>query len=605
MKKYIHYCWFGDKPLPKLAKKCIKSWKKYLPDFEIIKWDETNVDLDECYFIKEAYKNKKWAFVSDYVRTKALYDLGGIYFDTDMEIVKDISYLFKNKTFLGLEDSGYVAVGVWYEKEKKSTLPKKLLEKYKNIKDINFNNLSEYSNYSIPKLISKILEKSGFVHASKNIQKLKNEVCIYPRDYFYPYSYDRTNNMFTNNTCMVHYYDASWIPKKEQLKLKIVRKFGQKYGWRIINIYNRIKFLLLKIVKVLIYPFWFLYKKNIQRKNTITKGYLDRIKDTSNCILNTKSDYIVLYNSSWLGVASSTKENFKNLVDCGEIYRKKDIKQITYAVLKSNKKQVIFSSFAKGWKDLAISIKKYNPDIKIKTFWHGSNSQILDSYGWERNKEIINLHRNKVVDVMGICKKSMFSFYNKSDLNTFFLTNKVELNFKEKQKTKKNKEIKIGLYAAKCDDWRKNMYTQLLAVSLIKDAVVDMVPLNEEAIKFAKTIGLKYTGLKEPINREKLIERMSTNNVNLYVTLSECSPMLPLESFEVKVPCIVGNNSHYFINTDIEKDIVVFNEDDAIEIKEKIINCIKNEQKILEKYEFFRKNNIEENKIQISKFISI
>ena len=112
MNKYIHYCWFGDKPLPKLAKKCINSWKKYLPDYEIIKWNEENVNIDECPFIKEAYRNKKWAFVADYARTKALKEMGGIYFDTDMEIKKDISDLLNNNTFLGLESTGFVAVGV-------------------------------------------------------------------------------------------------------------------------------------------------------------------------------------------------------------------------------------------------------------------------------------------------------------------------------------------------------------------------------------------------------------------------------------------------------------------------------------------------------------
>ena len=95
MSKYIHYCWFGGKPLPKLAKKCIKSWKKYLPDYEIIEWNENNVDLEECAFIKEAYENKKWAFVADYARTKAIYEMGGIYFDTDMLITKPIDFLQK------------------------------------------------------------------------------------------------------------------------------------------------------------------------------------------------------------------------------------------------------------------------------------------------------------------------------------------------------------------------------------------------------------------------------------------------------------------------------------------------------------------------------
>ena len=101
MKKYIHYCWFGGKPLPKLANKCIESWKKFLPDFEIIRWDESNVDLNECPFIKEAYDNKAWAFVADYARTRALKEMGGIYFDTDMEVTKNIDNLLKKGSFLG------------------------------------------------------------------------------------------------------------------------------------------------------------------------------------------------------------------------------------------------------------------------------------------------------------------------------------------------------------------------------------------------------------------------------------------------------------------------------------------------------------------------
>ena len=145
MQKYIHYCWFGEKPLPKLAKKCIKSWEKYLPDFKIIKWSEDNVDLSECAFIKGAYENKKWAFVADYVRCKALKEMGGIYFDTDMEVTKDISNLLENKTFLGVEDTGYVAVGVWFEQNKNAYLPRELLKKYQSFKEFDSENVSSFS----------------------------------------------------------------------------------------------------------------------------------------------------------------------------------------------------------------------------------------------------------------------------------------------------------------------------------------------------------------------------------------------------------------------------------------------------------------------------
>ena len=171
--KYIHYCWFGDKPLPKLAKKCIKSWKKFLPDYKIIKWSEENVNLDECPFIREAYNNKKWAFVADYARTKALNEMGGIYFDTDMEVTKDISKFLDNETFLGVEDTGYVAVGVWFEKNNQSFLTTELLKKYRSFKGFEVNKISELS---IPKLISEILNKYGFQNGSSEIQVLKNNI---------------------------------------------------------------------------------------------------------------------------------------------------------------------------------------------------------------------------------------------------------------------------------------------------------------------------------------------------------------------------------------------------------------------------------------------
>ena len=93
MEKIIHYCWFGPRPLGKLEKKCLKSWKKHFPNYKIMKWSEENVDLEECEFIRDAYANKKWAYVADYARTKALYEYGGIYFDTDMEVIKNMDEL--------------------------------------------------------------------------------------------------------------------------------------------------------------------------------------------------------------------------------------------------------------------------------------------------------------------------------------------------------------------------------------------------------------------------------------------------------------------------------------------------------------------------------
>lgn len=351
-------------------------------------------------------------------------------------------------------------------------------------------------------------------------------------------------------------------------------------------------------------------KKSIQRKNELeTKNYLlslvddkykKRLEETINNIKKCTNDYIVFYNKDWLGVSNATIELFDSPVDLSEILDENDIEKIALAIIDKNFKQVIFSSFAINWKKLCISLKQKNKNIKIKTFWHGSHSQILDTYSWERNKEIIDLHKNKIIDVMGTCKETLLPFYEYMGYNASFLTNKVEINIKKEEK---NKKTTIGLYAAKCSDWRKNMYTQMLAVSLIDDVVLDMVPLNDEAISFAESIGLEITGEKNNLKREELIKRMSKNDVNLYVTFSECAPMLPLESLEVDVPCITGNNHHYFENSNLKKHLIIENEESAFDIKEKIENAIKNKKEIIKEYQIFRKENLKQSKKLIKEFL--
>ena len=377
-----------------MAKKCIKSWKKFLPDYKIMKWSEENVDLNECEFIKGAYENQKWAFVADYVRTKALKEYGGIYFDTDMELLKDITPLINNEetdSFLGIEDSGYIAVGIWFEKNKDAILPTKLLEKYKNIKKFEIDKMSDIT---IPKMISKVVNKYGFKNSSKEIQYLQNNIVIFPRDYFYPYSYDWSEKILTSNTYSIHYYDASWLPIKEKTELYLVRRLGKKNGYRIINIIRFIKMLLRKCIKLALFPLVLYRRYKNKKADTITKDYIKYIENAKNKIKKYENkEYITFYNPSWKGVTSSTTELFTNLVPLEEIYRKKDAKAIAKLITDSNINQVIFSSFATGWKNLAILIKKYNKRVKIKTFWHGSHSQILDRYGWNRNKEIIQLHK--------------------------------------------------------------------------------------------------------------------------------------------------------------------------------------------------------------------
>ena len=594
--KYIHYCWFGGKPLPKLAKKCIKSWKKYLPDYKIIEWNESNVDLNECPFIKEAYENKKWAFVADYARTKALYEMGGIYFDTDMLIKKPVDFLLNDETFLGLEDSYMVNAAVWGELKPKSYFSKKMLDFYKSQDGFDMNNLF---NISIPRLITKILNEEGLDHTSDEIQHLSHGITVYPREYFYPLSFNFKDNKFTDNTCMVHYFDASWFGKKEKFRVKLNRTFGEKNVNRLAKIYKKLRHVGGFFIKKT------LYKPAKYFKYTYLNGgkYFKDLQRSIDTLDNINGDYIVMHNPNWLGITSATIELFdENRVPCGEFLRKRDMRKFAKVILEKKFKQVIFSAMCIGWKDLAYYLKKKNPNIIIKVFWHGSISQVSEPYGWQRNIELIDMAKDGTITTFGTCKESLVKFYENLGINTKFIMNNVIL--KEKIKHAKPDDIKIGLYAAKKDDWRKNLFAQIAAVSLIKGATIDIIPMDFEAATFATNLGLKVTGINKPIPRDELLKRMACNTMNLYVTFSECAPMLPIESFEVGTICLTGNNHHYFKNTKLEKYLVVSNEESPIEIKEKIELCIENKDEVLNLYKDWKLQNDKNSLNSVKEFIN-
>ena len=147
------------------------------------------------------------------------------------------------------------------------------------------------------------------------------------------------------------------------------------------------------------------------------------------------------------------------------------------------------------------------------------------------------------------------------------------------------------------------MFSQIAVVSLIKDAVLDIVPLDEVAEDFARGLGITVTGESKNLSRRELIERMAKNDVNLYVTFSECSPMLPLESLEVGVPCITGNNHHYFEDDILGKYLVVSQEEDPMAIKDKVLACMKNKDRIMQAYAEFRQKNLDKSKDDVKKFL--
>ena len=215
--KVIHYVWVGGKPLTPLAEKCIESWKKHCKGYEIKRWDETNFDVSSNVFCKEAYENKKWAFVADYIRLKILYDEGGIYMDTDVETIKPLDNYLNNKAFVGLEFTGKIQTGI-IGAEKGSNWIKLLLNYYESK---HFQN-EDGTILNMPSVlfVSDLTEKEYNVKIEDKYQELK-DVVIYPHEVFCPDQLTEKKYSVKDETVTVHHFAASWVPKSWLFKRKI------------------------------------------------------------------------------------------------------------------------------------------------------------------------------------------------------------------------------------------------------------------------------------------------------------------------------------------------------------------------------------------------
>lgn len=240
--KTIHYCWFGRGELPPLAKKCLKSWKKYLPNYKIIEWNESNFDINMCQYTKEAYNAKKYAFVSDYARFWILYHYGGVYFDTDVEVIKSIEPIITKGPFMGCEVKEEkdlwpkVACGLGIGVYKHHPIYKRILDQYNQssflLKD------RSYDYTTIVSRVSEILKDYG-LQPKEEIQSCE-DIIIYPPEYFCPMSqFTRIINI-TNNTYTIHHYDGSWLKKNKALDY-LQKIFGYKLTERIRRINRSLK----------------------------------------------------------------------------------------------------------------------------------------------------------------------------------------------------------------------------------------------------------------------------------------------------------------------------------------------------------------------------
>ena len=229
--KIIHYCWFGENPLPKSAKKCIKSWKKYCPDYSIVEWNESNFNLNCNEYCRKMTQEKKWAFLTDYIRLKVIYEYGGIYLDTDVELIKSLEDFRKAGPYLGIENSGLAATGLGFAAEQGNSFIKENMEYYENL--VSFTELK-----ACPKITTDILRRYGFSEERISEMQVIQGIKIYPEEYLCPKNERTGLTKITNNTYSIHHFDASWYEKSW--------KEGQKKRWReekiryIVHIPNRI-----------------------------------------------------------------------------------------------------------------------------------------------------------------------------------------------------------------------------------------------------------------------------------------------------------------------------------------------------------------------------
>ena len=225
--KVIHYCWFGKTEKPISVEKCIESWHRLCPDYEIKEWNEDNYDIHKHPFMEKAFTDKKWAFVSDYARLDILYTYGGLYLDTDVEIVKNFDRLLKNHAFMGFERDDLVGDGAGFGCVAGLNIFEEMMRCY--------DDMFEY--IESPKLRTVILLKHGLILNGK--KQDVDEVRVYPVEYFCPKNYLTGVVKVTSNTYSIHHFDGSWHEGNSEIYVGLMRflnrRFGEEKGLVIFN----------------------------------------------------------------------------------------------------------------------------------------------------------------------------------------------------------------------------------------------------------------------------------------------------------------------------------------------------------------------------------
>lgn len=221
--KKIHYCWFGGKPFPKLEEKCIESWKRLCPGYEIVRWDESNSPLTDNRYVQQAYQVKKWAFVSDYVRLRVLAEHGGVYLDADVELLRSLDPYLDSEAFLGFESPEKVATCV-IGSVPRHGLVEELARSYSGrVFQRADGSLDETTNviYFTELLGGLGLRRDG-------TEQAVGGVSVYPAEYFSPKDLETGKLTVTANTVAIHHFHGSWMSARQRFHTFVAQKIGRE-----------------------------------------------------------------------------------------------------------------------------------------------------------------------------------------------------------------------------------------------------------------------------------------------------------------------------------------------------------------------------------------
>ena len=531
---------------------------------------------------------------NEYKIFKYLYENSGLFINGNFKFMYTFNSLLNNDFFIGFNDYNNISSNIIWVKNKNNDLVKKVMEhiesgKYNSLTDI----FSEISNKDL---------KNNFNY----IVKLFENSYIYPYDYFYPVDYERIGKSFSDNIKAIS-IDETRMDFKKKIKIRILNKIGATACEYLFNVVRRTK----NNIGYKRYLFFQRLKNKVSVKDD---AGIDETINTLDLYLQKKRngekiEYLIIHNPRWLGVTSATKELFQNLLPMQEIYLNNNVETISNKIIEIGVKQVIFSAFDYGWDKIARNLRSKDPNIKLKSFWHGSHSQVIEEINWETNLMVINLHKDGIIDVMGTCKESLVNFYKSQGYKTAFLKNTVRLEDSIKEKIKDirketNGKLKFGLYSAGTD-WRKNTYNQVIAAASFDNAELEVVPLRYELQQLAYYNELEIVGSNSHLKRDDLLIEMAKRDIVLYVTFSECAPMLPIESLEVGTICIMGHNHHYFKNSKLHDYLVVEREDDLDAICDKVNYALTNKDEIFKLYYDWKKNNDKESEESVKEFLNM